>query len=137
MKNNFSKDFIIRIGEINYIGHMGYDRTLMIFHDARISFFDSLGFSETNIGKETGIIINEAFIKFKKEVFLNDKLKVFISISDIKETSFLMNYSVFRPEDESEVFTGYTKIYAFNYKDKAIVKIPEDFLDKIKLHEII
>lgn len=136
MENNFSKDFIIRIGEINYVGHMGYDRTLMIFHDARIAFFDSLGFSETDIGEEKGIIINEAFIKFKKEVFLNDVLKVFISISDIKDTSFIMNYSVFRTEDESEVFKGYTKIYAFNYKDKAIARIPKDFIEKIKHYEV-
>lgn len=137
MKNNFSSDFIVRIGEINYGGHMGNDKALTIFHDSRIAFFNSLGFSELDIGEDTGIIISEAFIRFKKVVFLNDKLKVLISISDIEDTSFLINYSVFRLEEEKEVFTGYTKIVTYSYKDNKVVKIPKEFLEKIKLYEII
>lgn len=136
MKNNFSADFTVRIGEINYGGHMGNDKSLMIFHDARISFLNHLGHSELDIGDNTGIIISEAFVKFKKEVFLNDNLRVFISISDIKEVSFSMNYSILRIKDEKEVLTGYTKVVTFDYQNKKVVQIPKEFLAKILPYKI-
>jgi len=136
MGNKFITEyFTIRIGDINYGGHMGNDKALLLFQDARISFFRSLGYSELNIGEDTGIILGEAYLKFKKEIFLNDNVRVFITISDIKEASFIMNYSVFKQEDDKEAISGYTKIVTFYYPNKKVVKIPNEFLEKIEKYK--
>lgn len=124
--------FTIRIGEINYGGHMGYDKALTLFHDARISFINSLGYTELSIGEDTGIIIGEAYVKYKKEIFLNDSLRVIITISDIKEASFVMNYSVFKEDDDKEAISGYTKIISLYLPEKKVVSIPKDFLQKLE-----
>lgn len=135
MGNKFVTDyFTIRIGDINYGGHMGNDKALLLFQDARISFLNSLGYSELDIGENAGIILAEVYLKFKKEIFLNDNVRVIVKISDIKETSFRMNYSVFKQGDDKEAITGYTKIVSFYYPNKKVVPIPKDFLQKIECY---
>lgn len=133
MGNKFISDyFTVRIGDINYGGHMGNDKALLLFQDARISFLSSLGYSELDIGEDTGIILGEVYLKFKKEIFLNDNLRVDITISDIKEASFIMNYSVYKKDDDKEAISGHTKIVSFYYPNKKVVSIPKNFLEKIE-----
>jgi acyl-CoA thioester hydrolase len=125
--------FEVRIGDINYGGHMGNDKSLLIFHDARIGFLESLGFSENNLGDHTGIIMSEAHVFFKKEVFLHDRLTVDVSITEVTTSSFVLHYAVRRLEDNAEVLSGTTKLLAFNYDRRKVVRIPDLFRNKILL----
>jgi len=125
--------FEVRIGDINYGGHMGNDKALLLFQDARIKFFASIGFSEMNIGDEAGIIMNEAHVFYKKEIFLYDRLSVTISVAGVTASSFTMNYSVVRESDNAEVIQGSSKLIAFNYEKRRIVRLPAAFLSKIEL----
>jgi len=122
----------VRVGDINYGGHMGNDKSLLLFHDARIKFLESLDFSEKNIGDETGTIMSEAHIYFKKEVFLHDLLFIDVSISEVTTSSMIINYLVHRENDAVVVLKGSTKIIAFDYDKKRVKRIPEVFIKKIK-----
>ena len=124
--------FEVRVGDINYGGHMGNDKALLLFQDARIRFLESLGFSEKSIGEETAIIMTDAHVFFKKEIFLHDQLETDVSISDVTTTSFNMEYTVRRQSDQVVVLTGSTRILAFNYGKRRVVRLPDEFLDKIK-----
>ena len=125
--------FEVRVGDINYGGHMGNDKALLLFQDARIKFLASIGFSEMNIGDETGIIMNEAHVFYKKEIFLYDRLSVTISVATVTASSFFLHYSVVRKSDNAEVLKGSTKLIAFNYAKKRIIRLPAAFLSKIEL----
>ena len=124
----YSGTYLVRVGDINYGGHMGNDKALLIFHDARIYFLERLGFSESDIGGP-GLIMGDAHVYFKKEVFRGDEVKAYIHIEDLKGISFVMYYSVLR--DDVEVMSGHTKMIAFDYKKRKLVQIPEVFIDKI------
>ncbi|MCX6235170.1 MAG: thioesterase family protein [Bacteroidetes bacterium] len=126
--------FEVRIGDINYGGHMGNDKALLIFQDARIGFLESLGFSEKNLGDHTGIIMSEAHVFFKKEVFLHDQLTVDVSVTEVTTSSFVLIYTVRRLEDNTEVLSGTTKQLAFNYDRRKVVRIPELFRNTIHLN---
>jgi acyl-CoA thioester hydrolase len=147
--------FEVRVGDINYGNHMGNDKSLLIFHDARLKFLESLGFSEKNIGGP-GIIMRDAHVSFRKEVYLHDELTVDVGIENVSNSSFEMIYTVRRiglqsavggqrssvgsqqsavgdlQQDEGEVvFTGSTGLVAFDYESKRPVRLPEEFLRKI------
>jgi acyl-CoA thioesterase FadM len=120
----------IRVGDINYGGHMGNDKALLVFHDARLQFLESLGFSEKNIGGP-GIIMRDAHVLFRKEVYLHDVLTVDVGIENVSSSSFEMLYTIRRISDDAVVFTGSTGLVAFDYEKKRPVRLPEGFLDKI------
>ena len=122
----------VRVGDINYGGHMGNDKALLVFHDARLAFLESLGFSEKNIGGP-GIIMHDAHVTFRKEVFLHDVLTVDVGIEEVTFTSFIMNYTVKRESDGAVVFLGSTGIVAFDYEARRVVKVPDAFLTKISV----
>ena len=124
-KHTYAGTYTIRIGDINYGGHMGNDKALLLFHDARLHFLGQFGFSESDIGGP-GIIMNEAHVYFKKEVFMGDELRVYVQIEDLSGVSFVLHYTVIRNEDE--VLHGNTRLISFDYEKRKVVKIPEAFI---------
>jgi acyl-CoA thioesterase FadM len=122
----------IRVGDINYGGHMGNDKALAVFHDARIKFLESLGFKERNIGGP-GIIMRDAHVTFRKEVFLHDVLLVDVGIDDVTTSTFNVIYTVRRESDDAVVFTGSTGLVSFDYEIRRPVRLPEVFLEKISV----
>jgi len=128
---NFTS-FTIRVGEINYGGHMGNDKALLLFQDARIRFLEMLGYSEKSLGENVGIIMTEAHVYYQKEIFLHDVLLASIEVSEITTASFILNYKFIRESDQKEVINGTTKILAFDYERGSVARIPLAFLEKIK-----
>jgi acyl-CoA thioester hydrolase len=127
-KAKYAGTYRVRVGDINYGGHMGNDKALLLFHDARICFLEELGYSESDIGGP-GLIMGDAHVYFKKELFRDDEVKVYIHIEDLKELSFVMHYTILR--DEVEVMTGNTRMIAFDYDRRKVVRLPEEFVQKI------
>jgi acyl-CoA thioester hydrolase len=125
----------VRVGDINYGGHMGNDKALLVFHDARLRFLESLGFSEKNIGGP-GIIMRDAHVSFRKEVFRNDVLLVDAGIDEVSTSAFNMIYTVRRESDDAVVFTGSTVLVAFDYGIRRPVRLPEAFLGKISVGQL-
>ena len=124
--------FEIRVGDINYGGHMGNDKALLLFHDARIRFLKEFECSEKDLGNGVGIIMSEAHVYFLKEIFLHDKLWATVTVSDITTASFVVNYSFIRENDQKEVLKGSTRILAFDYQRQKVTRIPGEFLVKME-----
>ena len=129
--NSFKYNYRVSISDINYGGHMGNDRSLSLFHDARISFFESMGFSELNIGEGLGIIMKDAHVEFLAEIFRGDELEVTVSLGEIKGLLFYINYTVIRKKDLKKVLKGSTGILAFNYQQRKLAKVPKIFFNTI------
>ena len=70
---------------------MGNDKALTIFNEARINFMEYFGYSELSIGGDTGIILTEANIKFRKEVLHHDEINVEVWITNLEGVRFTLN----------------------------------------------
>ena len=121
----FAGAYTVRVGDINYGGHMGNDKALLLFHDARLHFLGQYGFSESNIGGP-GLIMSEAHVFFRKEVFRGDELEVFIHIEELHNISFVMHYSIMR--DDIEVMYGSTKLVVYDWEKRKVTKVPDAFI---------
>lgn len=129
--SQFSTRFRVRIGDINYGGHLGNDKFLLLFHDARIEFLKSRGLAENDIGDGVGLIMSEAHVNFKAEVFLGDELTVQVRITDVQAVRFRMEYEITRLSDQVRVATGYTQMVAFDYDRRRISKLPARFREQV------
>ncbi len=123
----FSFSYTVPVGDINYGGHMGNDKYLALFHEARVSFLESIGLSEADIGGGIGMIMSAAYVAFKGEIFLHHRLTIRVWVSEMKDIKFTFEYRIFREKDGAEVAAGYTKMAAFDYKARRPARVPESF----------
>ena len=132
MAEIFRADYKVTIGDINYGNHLGNDRALIVFQDGRVQMLQELGYSERDIGDDTGIIMVESGVRYLREIFLHEMLQVQITVSEIKAKKFTLDYSVRRGEEH--VLTGFTAFLAFNYIDRKVARIPQDFTNRIGIY---
>lgn len=127
----FSINYKVTISDINYGGHMGNERALLLFQQSRIDFFKSLGVSEINVGDDVGTIQKDAHVYYKSEVHMGDELVITIKNIEIKKTSLNFIYVV-EKEDRKVVLEGSTVIVAFDYEKKKVARFPQEFLNKLE-----
>nr|WP_307774375.1 thioesterase family protein [uncultured Cetobacterium sp.] len=130
----FSIEYKVTISDINYGGHMGNERPLIIFQQARIELFKNFELSELNIGDGVGTIQKESHVNYLKESFLGDILKVIIEKIEFTKTTMNFYYNIFNQKDEL-IVTGSTLIIGYNYEKRKISKIPAGFIEKISMLE--
>lgn len=132
MSKDFKWPYKVTISDINYGGHMGNDRSLALFHEARIAYLKSMDCTELNIGDGLGIILKDAHISFLAEIFHGDDLEVYVRFGEIKGLLFKLNYEVVRKSDGKVALKGETGILAFNYQSRKVARIPLSLLNKIE-----
>ena len=121
----FTFPYTVRVSDINYGGHVANSAVLNIFQDARIAFLASLGsFSELDLGG-CGIIMPEAHVYFRAEMFLQDQLQVGLRCKELKRSSFVLEYRIERKGELTA--EGETPIICFDYQKRKPCKIPADF----------
>ena len=127
----FSIDYKVTISDINYGGHMGNERALLLFQQARIDLFKKLGLEEINIGDGVGTIQKDAHVYYKGEVYLGDSLRIIIKELEMKKATINFIYSV-EKKCGKIVLEGSTTIVSFDYKNKKVSKFPEKFLKNLE-----
>ena len=127
----FSTEIDVRISDINYGGHLGNDAVLSIIHEARMRFLKSMGFSETDISDNCGLIMGDAAIVFKAEVFYGDRLEVKIEVQDMGPFGFDIFYLITKVSSGEETCRAKTGMIFFDYTTKKVRKAPEAFLSSI------
>lgn len=126
----FKTDYKVGIGDINYGGHMGNEVSLRLFHQVRIEFLNSLDLSELNIGEDLGLIQVESHVKYKKEVFLGELLRLEISKVEFERSSMKFFYNVIN-EREEIALEGTTTLLAFDYEKKKVARVPKSFIERV------
>ena len=127
MTKSFNAQYTVTIGDINFAGHMGNDRPLVIFQEARSQFFHHIGYSEADIGENTGIIMVESGVRYTREVLHGDILRVEIAAGEMTAKKFTLAYKAVRKSDSELVFSGFTDFLAFDYTARKVVGLPEKF----------
>ena len=118
----------VTISDINYGNHMGNDRFLTLMQEARLRWLQSLGFkNEKDIENTVGLIVVDAAIQFKAEVFHGERLNVSLALDEISGKGFDLYYVVVK-EDNKLAAIGKTGILCYDYQARKVVSIPNNLL---------
>lgn len=120
----------VRISDINYGGHMGNDAVLRLAHEARLRFFQSLGYTELNV-EGLGIIIADAAIKYGAEAFHGDKLVFQLGVMDRNPYGFDLTYLAKHADTGKEITRLKTGIVFFDYALRRPAHMPDNFTKHI------
>lgn len=134
MRNfRFCLPYQVRVADINYGGHVANSAVLNIFQDGRIGYLANLGpYSELDLGGY-GIILPEAQVFFRAEMFLNEELEVGVCCSEVRRSSFLLEYQIERAGEVTA--EGKTPVICFDYQKRKPVRIPGPFREALTAFE--
>lgn len=126
----FSTTITVRISDLNYGNHLSNDVYLSFMHEARMRFFESLGYSEMNLAG-VSVIMGDTAIVYKKECFYGDELQIAVAATDFGARSFDLYYRFSKTQDGSLVCEAKTGMVCFDYQTHQTVNIPEAFIESV------
>jgi len=127
----FTTEIDVRIGDINYGGHLGNDALLALLHEARVRFLGRMGYSEKDV-EGAGIIMTDAVIVYRAEAFHADLLRIDLAVDDMQAAGCDILYRVLNARDQKEVARAKTGIAFFDYTSRRVVPLPEQFRARLQ-----
>ena len=129
---NFYTELQVRITDINYGGHVGNDKILTLIHEARMLFLKSFGYTEMQFAG-IGMIMSDAAIEFKSELFFGDALKVYVAATDFTKVSFDLYYKLVKLTTDKEIVVALAKtaMVCYNYDLNKVVAVPGEAVQKL------
>ena len=128
----FSTNIPIRITDINYGGHAGNDTILSLVHESRMQFLSSLGYTEMNCGGN-GLIMSDAAIVFKRELFYGETVTIFVKATNFSKKTFDLFYKMEKQQEGKAVVvaTIKTTMACYDYNAKKVVSLSEEVVAKL------
>lgn len=129
---SYSVSIPVRISDINYGGHVGNDAILSLIHEARMQFLKQLGYTEMEFAG-VGLIMADAGIEFKNELFYGDTVIVYVACAGFSKVSFDIYYKLEKAAVEKNILIANAKtgMVCFDYKRKKIVHVPGEAVMKL------
>jgi acyl-CoA thioester hydrolase len=127
----------IRFGDTDALGHINNAKYLSYMEVSRIKYFDDL-FGNSIDWPNEGFILAKAEVNFKKPIFLNDKVSLYVRASRFGTKSFDMEYAFVRTltdGTEELVATGLTVQVTMSFKDNISIPVPAKYKTKIEAFE--
>ncbi|MGE0587318.1 MAG: thioesterase family protein [Cyclobacteriaceae bacterium] len=129
----FSCEMTVRASDLNYGGHVGNDSVLALMQEARILFYNHIGFKdEIHFEGNVGQIISDALVIYKSESFLGDRLKIQIGVTDFNKYGFDLIYLVTNQTTDKEAARGKTGIVCFDYVKRKVASVPQRLLTQLQ-----
>lgn len=129
---SFKCEIPVRITDVNYGGHVGNDAILSIIHEARMQFLTKLGYTETEFAG-TGMIMADAAIEFKGELFYGESVTVSVTAADLSKIGFDVYYKLEKEVKTNTILVALAKtgMICYDYTHKKITGIPEEAKNKL------
>lgn len=125
-KYQFCTEIAVRIGDVNYGGHVGNDSILAMVHEGRVRFLQSMGFSEMDVAG-AGIIMADSAIVYKSESFYGDVIQLEVVADDFNRFGCDIYYRLSNKETGADIAHAKTGIVFFDYENRKMLRVPEAF----------
>ena len=124
----FSTTIPVRIGDVNYGGHVGNDAIVSVLHESRMQYLASLGATELAFFG-VGLIMADLAVSYKGEAFYGDALLTEVSAVELGSAGFELVYRISTQRNGKHVVVAEAKtgMVCFDYDLRKITRLPEAF----------
>ncbi|MGX5820307.1 acyl-CoA thioesterase [Chitinophaga lutea] len=129
----FSTTLPVRIGDVNYGGHVGNDAIVSMLQEARMHYLASIGATELEFFGAS-LIMGDLAVVYKGESFYGDALRIEVAPAELASAGFDLCYriSTERAGKQIAVAEAKTGMVCFDYKTRRVTRVPEAFTLKIQ-----
>ncbi len=122
----FRTELPVRISDVNYGGHVGYDRILSFTHEARVQLLAAHGFTELDV-EGVGIAVVDVAAAYVAEVKYGMTLSAELAVTAVRPRGFELCYRLSERESGREVARVRTGIVFFDYASGKVARTPPRF----------
>ncbi|MEW6045029.1 MAG: thioesterase family protein [Bacillota bacterium] len=123
---HFSIEEDVRFRDLDALGHVNNAVYLTYFEQARIAYFQHLGWTWPQRAEEWFFILAEARCTYRSAARLGERLRISVAVSDVGRSSFRMRYRIAEVSAGRLVAEGETVQVAYDYEQHRSVPLPDD-----------
>ena len=127
----FSTEIQIYISHVNQGGHLDNAQLLTLVSEARVRFFKSLGYRESDVAGSP-IVVGDIVAQYKSEGFHGETMVVEMNPTEFNKYGFDLQYRMSDKESQREVALGKIGIVFIHRGDRKVTPIPLEFLGKVQ-----
>ena len=127
----FSTEITLYLSHMNYGGHLDNALLLTIVSEARVRFFQSLGYTELDV-EGVGIIISDAALQYRSEAFHGEVMVVSMGATDFGSKGCDLLWRMNDKATKREVARGKTGIVFFDYTTRKVAEVPANFRSRLQ-----
>ena len=120
----FTTEIPIRIGDLNYGGHLGNDAVLSLAHEARVRFLAAHGWTELDLAG-VGILMIDAAVQYRAEGFYGMTLRVDVAAADARTRDCDLVYRLADAATGREIARVKTGLVFTDRKTGRLVRMPD------------
>lgn len=124
--SDFRTILTVRVGDLNYGGHLGNDRIVGYFQEIRVRWLQQFGWTELDVAG-VGILQTELAVRYRRQAFLGDMLEGLLGIEKVKTRGVDLAYTLLRTSDQKVIAEGSTGLIFFDYATQQVTHTPEAF----------
>lgn len=131
----FHHQLTVRVGDINYGGHLGNDAVVRLCNEARVQLMRQLGCSELDLGDgATGMVMTELAVNYLGEGFLFDEVTVHSRVDSVGYYGFRVHHLLEKETDDGAVPVALvqTALSAFDGASRQIGELPPSFCEALE-----
>ena len=131
----FSTLLAIRITDLNYGAHVGNDTILSLIHETRMQWLLNLGYTSELSIEGIGLIMADAGIEFKSELFYGDTVIASVAAVEFSKIGFELVYQLEKETSGTRKAVAFarTGMICYDYEKKKIVGVPEEAKGKLAM----
>lgn len=130
----FEHPIEVRFRDVDALGHVNNAVYFTYMEQARVAYMSRLGLMSGRLG-ESGFILAEATCQFKAPVPFGMRLVVRVRIAQMRNSSFIMDYSLEEAESGQVMALGRTVNVTYDYEARKSRPIPDEWRDRITAFE--
>lgn len=130
---SFTTEIPVRITDLNYGSHVGNDTILGLIHEARMQWLLNLGYRTELDIHGFGLIMADAGIEFKSELFYGEKIVASVAVAGVTKIGFDLYYKLEKGQTTERTIVAIAKtgMLCFDYQKRKIATVPGEFKEKL------
>jgi acyl-CoA thioesterase FadM len=124
---SFSTEMQIYISHVNQGGHLDNAQLLSLVSEARVRFFQSLGYSEADVG-DLSIVVGDIVAQYKSEGFHGETMRVAMVADDFNRYGFDLVFCMTEKSGGREVARGKIGIVFIGKHTRKVAPVPNAIL---------